>query len=37
MIQYHPADSPLRAGIVSRTGFTANHFARESAMDAMAA
>ncbi len=36
LIQYHPAKSPLRQGSYRGLASTANHFARESHMDAMA-
>jgi isoquinoline 1-oxidoreductase len=36
IIQYHPADSPLRQGSYRSLAATANHFARESAMDSVA-
>ncbi len=36
LIQYHPAKSPLRPGSYRGLAATANHFARESHMDAMA-
>ena len=36
LIQYHPAKSPLRQGSYRGLAATANHFARESHMDAMA-
>jgi isoquinoline 1-oxidoreductase len=35
-IQYHPAKSPLRQGSYRGLAATANHFARESHMDALA-
>ena len=37
LIQFHPAKSPLRQGSYRGLASTANHFARESHMDAMAA
>ena len=36
LIQYHPTKSPLRPGSYRGLAATANHFARESHMDAMA-
>jgi len=36
LIQYHPTKSPLRQGSYRGLAATANHFARESHMDAMA-
>jgi isoquinoline 1-oxidoreductase len=36
LIQYHPSKSPLRQGSYRGLAATANHFARESHMDAMA-
>jgi CO/xanthine dehydrogenase Mo-binding subunit len=36
LIQYHPAKSPLRQGSYRGLAATANHFARESHMDALA-
>jgi CO/xanthine dehydrogenase Mo-binding subunit len=36
LIQYHPAKTPLRQGSYRGLASTANHFARESHMDAMA-
>ncbi len=36
LIQYHPAKSPLRQGSYRALASTANHFARESHMDALA-
>lgn len=36
LIQYHPAKSPLRQGSYRGLASTANHFARESHMDALA-
>jgi nicotinate dehydrogenase subunit B len=36
IIQYHPADSPLRQGSYRSLAAAANHFARESAMDSLA-
>ena len=36
LIQYHPTRSPLRSGSYRGLAATANHFARESHMDAMA-
>jgi len=36
IIQYHAADSPLRQGSYRSLAAAANHFARESAMDALA-
>ena len=36
LIQFHPAKSPLRQGSYRGLAATANHFARESHMDAMA-
>ncbi|MGA7242611.1 MAG: molybdopterin cofactor-binding domain-containing protein [Terracidiphilus sp.] len=36
LIQYHPTKSPLRSGSYRGLAATANHFARESHMDAMA-
>jgi isoquinoline 1-oxidoreductase len=36
-IQFHPADSPLRQGSYRGLAATANHFARESYMDEIAA
>ncbi|MDE3186243.1 MAG: xanthine dehydrogenase family protein molybdopterin-binding subunit [Acidobacteriota bacterium] len=36
IIQYHPARSPLRQGSYRGLAATANHFARESHMDALA-
>jgi isoquinoline 1-oxidoreductase len=36
LIQYHPSQSPLRQGSYRGLAATANHFARESHMDAMA-
>ena len=36
LIQYHPSKSPLRQGSYRGLASTANHFARESHMDAMA-
>ncbi len=36
LIQYHPAKSPLRQGSYRSLAATANHFARESHMDALA-
>jgi len=36
VIQYHPAKSPLRQGSYRSLAATANHFARESHMDALA-
>jgi CO/xanthine dehydrogenase Mo-binding subunit len=36
LIQYHPADSPLRQGSYRGLAATANHFARESHMDEIA-
>ncbi|MDE3200966.1 MAG: xanthine dehydrogenase family protein molybdopterin-binding subunit [Acidobacteriota bacterium] len=36
IIQYHPTKSPLRQGSYRGLASTANHFARESHMDAMA-
>jgi isoquinoline 1-oxidoreductase len=36
LIQFHPASSPLRQGSYRGLASTANHFARESHMDAMA-
>ncbi|MGB7548183.1 MAG: molybdopterin cofactor-binding domain-containing protein [Terracidiphilus sp.] len=36
LIQYHPARSPLRQGSYRGLAATANHFARESHMDALA-
>ena len=36
LIQYHPAKSPLRQGSYRGLAATANHFARESHMDAIA-
>ena len=36
LIQYHPSDSPLRQGSYRALAATANNFARESHMDAMA-
>ena len=36
IIQYHPSKSPLRQGSYRGLASTANHFARESHMDAMA-
>lgn len=37
IIQYHAADSPLRQGSYRSLAAAANHFARESAMDSVAA
>ena len=37
IIQYHVADSPLRQGSYRSLAAAANHFARESAMDSVAA
>jgi isoquinoline 1-oxidoreductase len=36
VIQYHPANSPLRQGSYRSLAAAANHFARESAMDSLA-
>jgi len=36
LIQYHPSKSPLRQGSYRGLAATANHFARESQMDALA-
>ncbi len=36
IIQYHPANSPLRQGSYRSLAAAANHFARESAMDSLA-
>ena len=36
LIQYHPTKSPLRQGSYRGLAATANHFARESHMDALA-
>ncbi|MDR5726904.1 MAG: molybdopterin-dependent oxidoreductase, partial [Terriglobia bacterium] len=36
LVQYHPAKSPLRQGSYRGLAATANHFARESHMDALA-
>ena len=36
LIQFHPANSPLRQGSYRGLAATANHFARESAMDELA-
>jgi isoquinoline 1-oxidoreductase len=36
LIQYHPSNSPLRQGSYRGLASTANHFARESHMDALA-
>jgi CO/xanthine dehydrogenase Mo-binding subunit len=36
VIQYHPADSPLRQGSYRSLAAAANHFARESVMDSLA-
>jgi CO/xanthine dehydrogenase Mo-binding subunit len=36
LVQYHPSKSPLRQGSYRGLAATANHFARESHMDAMA-
>lgn len=36
LIQFHPADSPLRQGSYRSLAATANHFARESHMDEVA-
>ena len=36
LIQFHPADTPLRQGSYRSLAAAANHFARESAMDSLA-
>ena len=36
LVQYHPADSPLRQGSYRSLAGAANNFARESHMDALA-